>query len=206
MILCLYYPHSEPRYLGVTSATAQPAPTPFAHIWDALLRLAQHAADYVNTIRTTPREEHRARFTAPINAFCWLVALTHTLAGDRSWLDATIRAPSANPGAQSRTRPGRFRPSTEQDCERAQRRRIRIAFNTQPLGVIAERIAHRLGLRPTDPLWPHDLAAITKTPAQLVAPPEPAAPQSRPANPPAANHPTPNPPTAAPPRAKSAPD
>jgi hypothetical protein len=105
------------------------------------------------------------------HALNWLIALHRTLAGDRLYLPAT---PIAQPPTQPRATPAPKpraprRAPTERDRECAQLARIRRAFATLPTGLIAERIAARLGLRRGDGLWPHELTGITQTPAQLRA-------------------------------------
>jgi hypothetical protein len=133
----------------------------FIAIYEAIMRLADHAVARYSA--------PSCRSSAPVHAFCWLVALATTLAGDRTYLRAP-KPPAAEPTpAPKRTRPARYRPYDDDARERAQIGRIRLAFATVPLGQLAERIARRLGLRPEDELWPRDLAQITQTPAEFVA-------------------------------------
>jgi hypothetical protein len=153
-------------------------------IYEAILRLADHAVARYSA--------PSCRSSAPAHAFCWLVALATTLAGDRAYLRAPKLPAEPNP-APKRTRPARHRPYDDDTRERAQIGRIRHAFATVPLGVLAERIARRLGLRPEDELWPRDITHITQTPAEFVAeaPPEPQTtpqPPSTTAQPTAAKH------------------
>jgi hypothetical protein len=147
-----------------------PAADPFAPIGDVILRLAQYATELYTRLPTpaparptTPRDPPGAR--RAISAFLWLVALATTLAGDRTYLPLPKREPANPAPAKKKTRPHSFRPRTEDDRERELNRRIRHVFATVPLGIVAERIARRLGLSQNDPLWPSELSAITATPA-----------------------------------------
>jgi hypothetical protein len=147
------------------TAPALPASAyPFAPVWAVVERLATYAAALYTKLTAanppaTPRNP-RAASKRALSAFFWLVALGTTLAGDRTYLPVA-RKPRAVPAAKTRARPAR--PYSVDDRERDERRRIRKAFATLPLGIVAERIARRLGLTEADPLWPHELAKISQT-------------------------------------------
>jgi hypothetical protein len=147
-----------------------PAADPFASIGAVILRLAQCATELYTRLTTptadrptTPRNPPGAQ--RAVSAFLWLVALATTLAGDRTYLPLPPREPANPVPAKKKSRPHSFRPRTEDDRERELNRRIRHVFATVPLGIVAERIARRLGLTQSDALWPHELKAITQTPA-----------------------------------------
>jgi hypothetical protein len=143
---------------------------PFAPIWRVVGRLADYATSLYTTLTTPdanpPSRNPAAAANRALNAFFWLVALATTLAGDRDYLPIPQRE-RTTPTAPPRKRA--FRPYNEDARARDQRRRIRHAFKTLPLNVLAERIALRLGLTPADDLWPRELADLTQTPAALFA-------------------------------------
>jgi hypothetical protein len=139
---------------------------------DAFLSLAALAAERCKAFARRPAA------TSALNAFVWLTALMCALAGDQDYFP-TPKPPRQGPPPPSHASSARKRTHTAGDNDAAQLRRIRHAFATVPLGVIAARIARRLGLRPGDDLWPDALTKITQTPAQLFAP-KPAAPPPAP--------------------------
>jgi hypothetical protein len=157
---------------------------PLGQLRPVFRRLLRYATELFTELRSAPADRPRACLprtaqrnlpaakTRVQNALNWLIALHRTLAGDSFYLPPPRDAapqPKPNkprPTAATRARP---LPRTEQDRARAQLRRIRHTFATQPTGLIAERIAKRLGLRRDDGLWPHELASITQTPAEFRA-------------------------------------
>jgi hypothetical protein len=166
-------------------ATSFPEPAgPFAQVWTVVGRLAEYATTLYITLTTPSAPPLAANLPNPkaaanraLGAFLWLVALATTIAGDRSYMPIPRPDPSDDTKPAKKSRPQTFRPRTEDDRERDLRRRIRHAFATQPPGVVAERIARRLGLTSASQIWPHELTTVTQTPAEYFAhlPPVPIA-------------------------------
>jgi hypothetical protein len=157
---------------------------PLGQLRPVFRRLLRYATELFMELRSAPADRPRACLprtaqrnlpaakTRVQNALNWLIALHRTLAGDSFYL-TLARDPAPNP-KPAKPRPAattRAKPlsRTQQDRDRAQLRRMRYVFTTQPTGLIAERIAKRLGLRRNDGLWPHELAGITQTPAEFRA-------------------------------------
>jgi hypothetical protein len=133
----------------------------------------------------------------------WIIALARTLAGSSKYL-IPWRIPRFKPLHVTRNSQevrdalrkfGAIPTPTEASRYQARLRYMKKVFATQPTGIIAARLAGRLGISKDSDYWPADLIAITQTPVQWAKdnPPGPD-PRDEPAQPtPAQAEPAPQP-------------
>jgi hypothetical protein len=155
---------------------------PLAAFRRGLMRLVGYATDLYHDLATATAERPRAylptiaRRNLPAgrrrvtHALTWLIALSRTLAGDRFYLPQTEPrpAPTAPKSATRKTTATtERRHRTEAERDRATLSRIRRCFATQPIGLIAERLARRLRIDRSDEIFPHAIAGLTETPAEF---------------------------------------
>jgi hypothetical protein len=104
----------------------------------------------------------------------WIIALARTLAGSSKYL-IPWRIPRFKPLHVTRNSQevrdalrkfGAIPTPTEASRYQARLRYMKKVFATQATGVIAARLAGRLGISKDSDYWPADLIAITQTPVQ----------------------------------------